>query len=233
MFRAYLTTNKLLSIPNVQDFLYIGNLMKLNQTGNLEVIVRKNYIEIAHSFYSITIDRNNMSTYECGHECTLTFNIQSIIELLDQLISIIFNQGPNSIKSIFLNVNYDKADITVESNGFETRSIPVSGVEFLINNHQIKRKIFQAKTPPIPKKVQPKEVNGIQLPSGEDIKADNDTPEDDLCQTCMDNKLRTVNLPCGHMFFCISCAKSHVQVHLKKNCPVCNTGLTEVKQVFK
>ena len=53
--------------------------------------------------------------------------------------------------------------------------------------------------------------------------------DEDICKICMENDLCTVNLPCGHMQFCIGCA------HLwKKNiCPSCNTEITEIKKVFK
>lgn len=69
------------------------------------------------------------------------------------------------------------------------------------------------------------------LPDGEDVKGQPDV--DDLCQTCAENKLCTINLPCGHLYFCIKCSNDYVSVYNKKTCPVCNAKITEIKKFFK
>ena len=75
-----------------------------------------------------------------------------------------------------------------------------------------------------PAKVEPK----IVLP-----KVENDTTtkenDEDLCKICMLNDLCTINLPCGHMQFCIKCAHDWKQ----NTCPSCRRELTEIKKVFK
>lgn len=71
----------------------------------------------------------------------------------------------------------------------------------------------------------------IKLP---DIKNDNtiELSEDDLCRICMERKITTINLPCCHLFFCITCCHTYISNN-NKNCPVCKTEIVEIKQFFK
>ena len=73
--------------------------------------------------------------------------------------------------------------------------------------------------------------SGPFLPSGEDVKCQSDN--DDPCQTCEENKLCTINLPCAHLYFCIKCSNDYVLKYNKTTCPICNTKMTEIKQFYK
>ncbi|AYV77132.1 MAG: RING finger domain protein, partial [Barrevirus sp.] len=55
---------------------------------------------------------------------------------------------------------------------------------------------------------------------------------DNTCRICMDNDICTINLPCGHLCFCISCCHTYIKSN-KNTCPLCNTRLTEIKRFYK
>lgn len=61
--------------------------------------------------------------------------------------------------------------------------------------------------------------------------------DEDLCKVCMENDLRTINLPCGCMFFCIKCSHEYIQQQNKiektNSCPSCQQVITEIKKVFR
>jgi len=84
---------------------------------------------------------------------------------------------------------------------------------------------------PSKKKSKPKLIKKLVLPSGNDIKAPDDAPESDVCKMCLENVVQTINLPCGHMFFCIGCANKYGNERI--DCPVCEENMTEVKRFFK
>ena len=56
--------------------------------------------------------------------------------------------------------------------------------------------------------------------------------ESESCKICMDNKIQTINLPCGHMVFCFGCSRDFVSNNYEHNCPICRTRITEIKIVY-
>jgi hypothetical protein len=75
-----------------------------------------------------------------------------------------------------------------------------------------------------------KKKKKIILPKEDDMTAYSD--DDDICKICCHNIINTVNLPCGHMFFCTCCANKY-DAYKKKKCPTCDTTMTEIKKIFK
>ena len=51
--------------------------------------------------------------------------------------------------------------------------------------------------------------------------------ETKCCKVCLTYESNTLLTPCNHMVCCSDCVK-----HLKK-CPVCRSGIVEVKPIFK
>lgn len=96
-----------------------------------------------------------------------------------------------------------------------------SSKKFLTSNS---KDVIQPAQPQSPKPAEKKVI----LPK---LEADTNTKEndDDLCKICIINDLCTINLPCGHMCFCIKCSHSWN----KNECPTCRTELVEIKRVFK
>jgi hypothetical protein len=64
---------------------------------------------------------------------------------------------------------------------------------------------------------------------------DEDTPtteQDDRCVICLDNKIRTVLVPCGHAIMCFGCANEWIKVGTKE-CPICNIKHENIFKFFK
>lgn len=56
---------------------------------------------------------------------------------------------------------------------------------------------------------------------------------DNSCKICMDKELCTVNLPCGHLCFCIQCSYKYINDNKDDKCPICQIKLTEIKRIYK
>ena len=56
--------------------------------------------------------------------------------------------------------------------------------------------------------------------------------ENDACKICMTNKIRTINLPCGHMVFCFACCRNFVSNNFQHDCPMCRAKISEIKIVY-
>lgn len=69
-------------------------------------------------------------------------------------------------------------------------------------------------------------VDGHDEPVDDDIEDDSET-----CKICYENKIKTVNYPCGHSCLCFTCAIKLVETDPK--CPICNQPLQEIKKFFK
>jgi hypothetical protein len=63
----------------------------------------------------------------------------------------------------------------------------------------------------------------------EDIETEN---EEDSCKVCMTNKIRTVNLPCGHLVFCFACCTNFITNNYTHNCPICREKIKEIKIIY-
>ena len=63
----------------------------------------------------------------------------------------------------------------------------------------------------------------------EDIEAE---VENDTCKICLTNKIRTVNLPCGHLVFCFQCCREFVSNNVQHNCPICREHITRIQMVY-
>lgn len=51
--------------------------------------------------------------------------------------------------------------------------------------------------------------------------------EDKTCKVCMDKKINTVMVPCGHQVLCENCSKV-----INKQCPICNQPVQQVIKTF-
>lgn len=63
----------------------------------------------------------------------------------------------------------------------------------------------------------------------EDVETDN---ENECCKVCMTNKIRTINLPCGHLVFCFGCCRNFISNNYVHNCPMCRERIKEIKIVY-
>lgn len=63
----------------------------------------------------------------------------------------------------------------------------------------------------------------------DDIETDNDN---EACKVCMTNKIRTINLPCGHLVFCFACCTNFITTNYVHNCPICRERIKEIKIVY-
>lgn len=61
---------------------------------------------------------------------------------------------------------------------------------------------------------------------------ENDIEDRDACKVCLTNKIRTVNLPCGHLVFCFSCTRNFITNNFQHNCPICRVKITEIKMIY-
>lgn len=61
---------------------------------------------------------------------------------------------------------------------------------------------------------------------------ENDVENRDACKVCLTNKIRTVNLPCGHLVFCFSCTRNFITNNFQHNCPICRVKITEIKMIY-
>jgi len=56
----------------------------------------------------------------------------------------------------------------------------------------------------------------------------------DLCLICLAKIIKTVNIPCGHRVYCLTCV--HLEKQQKKvtilSCPTCRSQLTKVMETF-
>lgn len=55
-------------------------------------------------------------------------------------------------------------------------------------------------------------------------------PDQFICAVCTERLKKTVCLPCGHSFFCVTCAIIYGKT--KSKCPVCNEKITEIKRQY-
>ena len=63
----------------------------------------------------------------------------------------------------------------------------------------------------------------------EDVETD---VESETCKICFTNKIRTVNLPCGHLVFCFGCSRDFVTNNVNHVCPICRERITQIKIVY-
>jgi len=53
--------------------------------------------------------------------------------------------------------------------------------------------------------------------------------EKDLCVICLNRKINTVNIPCGHMAECENCSVRFINA----NCPICRTNIVQIVKTYK
>jgi hypothetical protein len=77
-----------------------------------------------------------------------------------------------------------------------------------------------------------KEKGLVRLP--EPIEKEEDDvegiPEQFVCSQCIERLKKTICLPCGHSFFCVSCARDYGKA--KSICPVCSVEIQEIKRQY-
>ena len=62
---------------------------------------------------------------------------------------------------------------------------------------------------------------------------DEETDDDEnACKICFTNRIRTVNLPCGHLVFCFQCTREFVANNIQHVCPICRERITQIKMIF-
>ena len=57
---------------------------------------------------------------------------------------------------------------------------------------------------------------------------DNDADKE-ICKVCLNNKINTVLVPCGHRCICEDCGKS---LGASKKCPICRQKIQKVMKTF-
>jgi hypothetical protein len=57
--------------------------------------------------------------------------------------------------------------------------------------------------------------------------------ENDACKVCMTNKIRTINLSCGHLVFCFQCCRDFISTNYVHNCPICRERIKEIKMIYQ
>ncbi|ARF09990.1 RING finger domain protein [Indivirus ILV1] len=138
-------------------------------------------------------------------------NIQefSIVEDLQEFIYQNFNTQVITLRldrNHILFVSFDD-ELTIE--------VPIINLKFNIDSFQSNKSFY---------------INGITIPTTDESNIT--ISKDDTCKICMDKDVCTINLPCGHLCFCMSCCHTYVKDN-KKECPLCKTELTEIKRFYK
>jgi len=54
----------------------------------------------------------------------------------------------------------------------------------------------------------------------------------DLCLICMAKQIKTVNIPCGHRVYCLTCVHLQKAQSKKVVCPTCRKELAQVMETF-
>jgi len=73
----------------------------------------------------------------------------------------------------------------------------------------------------------------IKLPDKEDeisVNPDDFKPEE-ICNICMERKINTVIVDCGHRIFCISCSHQYKD-DASPTCPICRKGITHIIKIY-
>jgi len=55
--------------------------------------------------------------------------------------------------------------------------------------------------------------------------------ENETCKICLINKIRTINLECGHLVFCFKCSKDFILKNMQHKCPLCREYITKIKML--
>jgi Zinc finger, C3HC4 type (RING finger) len=55
--------------------------------------------------------------------------------------------------------------------------------------------------------------------------------ENETCKICLINKLRTINLKCGHSVFCFECSKRFILNNIQHKCPLCREDIIKIKML--
>ncbi len=64
----------------------------------------------------------------------------------------------------------------------------------------------------------------LEIPTGEDEKADDDADESKICVVCLNHWRKCIVKDCGHAVLCIACSKIILSA-VKKECPTCRTKI--------
>eukprot|EP01084_Bolivina_argentea_P173006 299657_1 len=54
---------------------------------------------------------------------------------------------------------------------------------------------------------------------------------EDLCGTCLSNKVNTVVVPCGHQYYCMQCVSKNRRM-VRKRCPICRSRVRDIIQTY-
>jgi len=57
--------------------------------------------------------------------------------------------------------------------------------------------------------------------------------DDDECRICMDAKINTVIIPCGHLCVCLECSKLLMSNNNNKTCPICKQNIQQIIKTFQ
>ena len=66
----------------------------------------------------------------------------------------------------------------------------------------------------------------------DDVELNDEDDDKTSCKICMTNKIRTINLPCGHMVFCFGCCRNFVSNNFQHMCPICRARISEIKIAY-
>ena len=76
---------------------------------------------------------------------------------------------------------------------------------------------------------QPPRSPSFPLNPPPDVEAENDK---ETCTICLTNKIRTVNLPCGHLVFCFQCSREFISSNMEHDCPICRKRIEQIRIVY-
>ena len=233
-------------IINISDFekvvnLYYNYIFPYYHKGckYLNITFTDKYIELKCKCHHLTktIEKLFFDKYECSKDGSMTIIYENF---RDTIISSILFVEFNEVEISFHGGSLVEIKV-VGYNHSSNKNVSIVNIPvFETNYYKHHKHMANYKSTPITKKKVPPSklkvdtnTNIINLPTGQDIVANDDTKDNDMCQICMINEVRTINLPCGHIFFCIKCANDNVTEHKKNTCPMCNTKLVEIKQFYK
>lgn len=93
----------------------------------------------------------------------------------------------------------------------EMRIIPLQNNDLVEEFEIVRKKPKQ--------QIKPPQLSGTDIPTEK---------REDACIICVTNKKCCAVIPCGHLLFCISCAKAHPS----EKCPMCREPVEKFTRIF-
>lgn len=182
---------------------------------------------------------NNTSKGDYNYNNTNTSNtsicnINGSTIIGNNLNGLVINKGNNNNIYKTTNLNSPVVIGTIRNNGniciTGNRDIISSFNNVIIDNNNF---VNIGEQPPLPKNNLFIE-NKIKLPA-EEIDEIPINPEDfkveEICSICMERKINTVIVDCGHRFFCVVCSQKYKN-EFEPKCPICRKTMTHIIKIY-